>query len=74
MLDGNLIASFLLVPLKLISPHLFCYSDLEYRCFIEIVALVEDVLFDDVRKYFGYIYIYISFYLVCYDLKLVLIY
>lgn len=60
MLDGNLIASFLLVPLKLISPHLFCYySDLEYRCFIEIVALVEDVLFDDVRKYFGYIYIYI---------------
>lgn len=61
MLDGNLIASFLLVPLKLISPHLFCYSDLvfRYRCFIEIVALVEDVLFDDVRKYFGYIYIYI---------------
>lgn len=58
MLDGNLIASFLLVLLKLISPHLFCYSDLEYRCFIEIVALVEDVLFDDVRKYFGYIYIY----------------
>lgn len=61
MLDGNLIASFLLVPLKLISPHLFCYSDLEYRCLIEIVAL-EDVLFDDVRKYFGlYIYHFISF-------------
>lgn len=62
MLDGNLIASFLLVPLKLISPHLFCYSDLEYRCLIEIVALVEDVLFDDARKYFGlYIYHFISF-------------
>lgn len=63
MLDGNLIASFLLVPLKLISPHLFCYSDLEYRCFIEIVALVEDVLmmYENILDIYIYIYHFISF-------------